>query len=185
MKMWLRMFFVASLAFLMLGASLPEAHAGGPMNRTFGMGLSLGNPTSITGKYHLDPTSAIDFHVGTYHHWHYRGGLWLAADYLMHVWTFVENSNVRLPFYAGIGGFMSFWLGEPLRRFDRYYSYRYDFGGGVRLPIGIVLEFQQAPFEIFFELSPALGIYHRESTGATFIRPHFIPAAIGARFYFE
>ena len=40
-------------------------------NKTFGLGLMLGEPTGLTGKYFIAPQTAIDFGLGDYNY--YRG----------------------------------------------------------------------------------------------------------------
>ena len=42
-------------------------------NKTFGLGLELGEPTGLTGKYFLSGTNALDFGLGyIYHHYYGR-----------------------------------------------------------------------------------------------------------------
>lgn len=193
MTTWIRALALGAIFCFAFVLATPHAEASGPMNRNIGVGLSVGAPMSITGKYYLAADSAIDFHVGTYHHFNraYGGGLFLAADYLMNIWTFVETSTLKMPFYAGIGGFGAFGNSSwNCNGRDRWCDPRdsYGFGLGARIPIGTALQFQSAPFEVFFELSPAIGVYFRRTAfGDTISRtePHFIPAALGARFFFE
>ncbi|MFU8802665.1 MAG: BAPKO_0422 family outer member beta-barrel protein [Bradymonadaceae bacterium] len=189
MKIWFQVLALTAMICLVFSTGMPQAQASGPMNRNFGIGLSFGAPTSITGKYYFAGGDAFDFHVGSNHNWYYSNGLFLAGDYLMHIWTFVENSTLKMPFYAGIGGFAAFALGGyNCNRRNRWNCHEpYDFGIGARIPIGTAIQFNTAPFEIYFELSPTLGMYFRDSfTGyRTDVGFHIAPAALGARFYFE
>src|SRR4051812_39029280 len=54
-------------------------------NKTFGLGLELGEPSGINGKYFLSGSNAIDFGLGyIYRHYYAGDGLNLYADYLWH-----------------------------------------------------------------------------------------------------
>jgi|GEM_PF-1154006 len=174
-----------------------SAQAYGPMNRTFGVGLALGNPTSFTGKYHLGDREAIDFHLGIFHSYgrsYWGNSIFLGADYLFELWTFVENGTVRVPFYAGPGAGVLFNTRDygdcRYGGNDRFrcanYGY-FDFGIGPRLPIGVGVEFQSAPFEIFLEMAPTMMILFRDAAYGDQVSVRFdIPNfALIARFYFD
>ncbi len=192
MTTFFRFLSALALVFSLSFMASSEAEAAGPMGRDFGIGISLGNPTSLTGKYYLGDGAAFDFHVGTYSTYnrrHYRNSLFLAADYLVEVWHFVDNGTLRMPFYAGIGGLLQLGVG------DRYYGgnyvygyYNYDFGIGARVPVGTALQFKKAPFEVFLEVAPTLSFLFYEGNVArdTSVYTHFdvLNFAIGARFYF-
>ena len=115
-------------------------------NKTFGLGIMLGSPTGLSGKYFTGPATAIDFGVGGIG---YRGreGLHLHADFLWHPLSFVSDPAFELPLYFGIGG--------------RFFNYRWHHGDhthggaalGVRAPIGIAFDLNNHPFDIFFELA--------------------------------
>jgi hypothetical protein len=128
-------------------------------NKTFGLGLMLGAPTGLTGKYFVGSDTAIDFGLGTIYGYRERRGLHVHADFLWHPMSLVSAPAFELPFYVGIGG----------RYFDgdRCYSYRYDPNGryycdyyyddyaaiGVRVPIGISFDMNNSPLDIFVELA--------------------------------
>jgi hypothetical protein len=183
---------VALAALALVFGLAQNARAQGPMGRSFGIGLALGNPTSFTGKYHLGAEEAIDFHVGVFHaygHDLWDDSLFLGGDYLFEIWNFLENGSVSVPFYAGPG------LGLVFDTDDEGYCYEgrrrfwcddYEFGFGPRLPIGIGVEFQNAPFEIMLEMAPSMMILiHDNDFGddvdIEFDIPNF---AFIARFYF-
>ncbi len=160
--------FVALVVLgVVIGMAAP-AQADGPMGRQFGLGLAFGNPTSFAGKYHVGPKQAIDFHVGAFHTYgrsRYGDSLFLGGDYLFEVWNFVENGTVSVPFYAGPGLAIVSDLDDDDWCWDgdRRYSCRYyDFGFGPRMPIGVGVEFQKAPFELALEMSPTMLILFRD-----------------------
>jgi hypothetical protein len=190
-------FLLALTAIVAVVGQAEPAQADGPMGRSFGLGLSFGNPTSFTGKYHLSESAAIDFHLGVFHAYgarFYNDSLFLAGDYLLEVWNFVENDTVSVPFYAGPGLGLIFDLDDDICGRNRFCR-DYDFGFGPRLPIGVGVEFQKAPFEIFLELSPTMLIvfedrYYDDKDDRfreddVDIRLDIINFALNARFYFE
>jgi hypothetical protein len=150
------------------------AHAQGPQNKPFGLGLALGEPTGVTGKYWFNQKNALQFAVG----WGYypHGGGAIYCDYLYNVFTLVRAGKApfNLLFYMGLGGKLGVW--------DYHYRDRdYDDTGaslGVRIPFGITMVFVKGPFEVFLEIVPGLA----------FIHPHpfwfDLDACIGGRFYF-
>lgn len=179
---------------LVLGLS-NNAQAAGPMGRTLGVGLALGNPTSFTGKYHLGEGEAIDLHLGKFHtygHSFWNNSIFLGADYLFELWSFLENSSVKVPLYAGPGvGLLVNTSERRGYRFDNRFNYNrdghYDFGFGPRLPIGVGIEFQKVPFELFIEMAPTMMILFRDAAyGDRAIVRFDIPNfALIARFYFD
>lgn len=182
---------VVSLSFV--GSS--EAEASGPMGRGFGIGLSLGNPTSLTGKYYLAGGDAVDFHVGSYSVYnrrYYGNTLFIGADYLFEVWQFVNNSTLKMPFYAGPGAMILAGYGDRGYRWGNRPYYRADFGLGARFPIGTALQFNKAPFEVYLEMAPSLAFLFYEDgyyDGRYYdtdvrVRLDILNFAIGARFYF-
>src|SRR4029078_13095875 len=65
-------------------------------NKTFGLGLELGEPSGITGKYFLESDRALDFGLGdVYDYYDYRG-LYLYLDYLWHPFSLVSTEEFEL-----------------------------------------------------------------------------------------
>lgn len=189
-----RVMALAALALVLGFSNL--ARAEGPMGRSFGMGLALGNPTSFTGKYHLGADEAIDFHVGKFHSYgssFWGDSLFLGGDYLFEIWNFLDNGSVSIPMYAGPGLGILFDTndyGYCNRDRDRRfrcdgYNY-YDFGFGPRLPIGAGVQFKNAPFELFLEMAPTMTILYRDSDYGDNVdtRVDILNFALIVRFYF-
>src|SRR6185503_19093096 len=118
-------------------------------NKTFGLGLELGAPTGIIGKYFLTSDRALDFGVGDIYNYFNRYGLHIYADYLFHPVSLVSTAEFELPLYVGVGG--RFWDFE-----DRGVSGPPDsaFALGVRLPVGIAFDFNNVPLDIFVQVVP-------------------------------
>ncbi len=168
------------------------AHAAGPMGRNFGLGLSLGNPTSFTGKYYLNDKNAIDFHVGVFHAYgnaFWNDTLFLGGDYLFDVWDFVDNASVKVPFYAGPGLGLLFdtYNNVCVRGQRRIYCDDFNFAFGPRMPLGVGVQFNKAPFELFLEMTPTLMIvsYDNGTTSDLGLRLDIPNFALVGRFYFE
>ncbi|HVK75098.1 MAG TPA: hypothetical protein VM734_17335 [Kofleriaceae bacterium] len=122
-------------------------------NKEFGLGLILGAPTGLSGKYFYSEDKAIDFAVGFLGRYRGRDGLHVHVDHLWHPVSLVSDSAFELPLYVGVGG--------------RFYSFdwddndRYDDGQvlGVRVPVGIAFDFNNVPLDIFVELAFVLDFY--------------------------
>lgn len=146
-------------------------------NKTFGLGLELGDPTGLTGKYFFGGSHALDFGIGgygyyadVYGHHGYRG-VNLYLDYLWHPVSLVSAEAFELPFYIGIGG----------RILD---DARDGYGALVsaRVPIGISFDMNNIPFDFFLQLTPYLDFYSGYDGGFAAIEIQF---SFGARFYFN
>jgi hypothetical protein len=138
----------------------------GAVSRTKGIGLILGEPTGLTGKFWNSSDRAIDGGIA----FSFDRYVFLYSDYLFHFRGF---SGVR-PF-AGIGGGLLISSGN---RKGKYFDDQSgSFGLGVRIPLGLEWLIPEAPIGVFAEIVPGIGII--PSTYG------FFQGGIGARFYFE
>ena len=115
-------------------------------NGVFGLGLEIGEPTGLNGKYFVAPDRAIDFGIGAIYA-DYRGsdGFHIYADYLWHPVTLVHADAFQMPLYIGVGG--RFW-----NFCDACVNgYRAD-ALGVRVPFGITFDFNRVPLDVFLQL---------------------------------
>lgn len=115
-------------------------------NKTFGLGLMVGAPTAISGKYFYSRSNAFDFGVGGIRYYRNHNGVHLHADHLWHPVSLASNPDFELPLYFGIGA----------RIFD------FDGGGtavGLRVPIGIALDFNKVPIDVFLEFALVVDTY--------------------------
>ena len=152
-------------------------------NKTFGLGLMLGSPSGLSGKYFVGRSTAIDFGIGGVGCCRGRRGVELHADYLWHPFVLTSTPAFELPLYVGIGG--------------RYYSYswrhndHYHDGSalGARFPVGIAFDMNRTPFDIFVELALVADVIvdHDPYTDG-FDRDGLyidVDAAVGFRYYFN
>lgn len=130
-------------------------------DKGFGLGVILGEPTGISGKYWLDERSAVDGAVA----WSfYRGSsIHIHGDYLIHNKSAFETEE-PLALYYGIGG--------RLKSGDKIQTQL-----GLRGVVGIDYMARTVPIDVFLELSPILDF--APST------EFFFNAGLGARFFFE
>jgi len=126
----------------------------------FGLGLMVGEPTGLSGKYWLSPLSAIDGALG----WSFGKNNWvqLHGDYLIHNYGIVNVGKGKLPVYYGIGARMIFSTANRV---------------GIRGVAGLDYLFQSDPLDIFLEIAPVLDL-------APEIEFDF-NAGIGIRYYFN
>ncbi len=109
----------------------------------FGVGVIVGEPTGVTGKYMLNENSALDVGVG----WETSGDdeFHVYGDYLYHLYDVFQVKKGKLPFYFGGG----------IRFVDRE---KKDDKFGIRIPVGVEYRFDKIPFRAFLELVPVLNL---------------------------
>lgn len=173
---------VAALAFALVVSALPDEVDARPRpvrqetksfeaNKTFGLGLMLGFPTGLSGKYYVGTDTAIDFGVGTGYNGRrdYGNGLSLHADFLWHPLVIADPEPFWIPLYVGVGA-------RFLEHGDRD-----DTHLGIRIPVGIAMDFNEVPLDIFFELAFVVDFVHDDNRHNRFD----LHSAIGARYYFN
>jgi hypothetical protein len=148
-------------------------------NKTFGLGLMLGAPTGLTGKYFLSGDTAIDFGIGAIGYYRGRDGLHLHADFLWHPVTLAKAEPFWLPLYFGVGGrFFSF--DDDID--DNDIDDTEGFALGVRAPVGIAMDFNNVPLDVFFELALVVDFlfdYYDDGVDVD------LNGAIGLRYWFD
>jgi len=146
-------------------------------NKTFGLGLMLGAPTGLNGKYYLSENTAFDFALGAYHEFRHRNALQIHADFLWHPAVLATTDPFLLPFYVGIGArFLDHDDDDDRRRRDGSHF-------GARVPIGLLMDFNRVPIDIFFELALVVDVIVNDDGDND--HDHVdIDGAIGARYYF-
>lgn len=122
-----------------------------------GVGIIIGNPTGVTGKYWFSPSRAMDAGVGI------GGDVTLYGDYL---WQSLEilpqPARGKLPVYLGLG----LQIGEGSSNET-----------GLRAVAGAAYWYPDKPLEIFLELVPLLRFSSGDSAS--------LGAGLGVRYYFD
>jgi hypothetical protein len=148
-------------------------------NGVFGLGLELGEPSGLNGKYFVAPDRALDFGIGAIYGY-YRGGngFHVYGDYLWHPLTLVRAQAFQMPFYVGVGA--------------RLWSFGYDCPGcahnranalGVRVPFGISFDFNDAPIDIFAQLVFVADFFFNYDNNDSF--GPGIDGSVGVRYWFD
>jgi hypothetical protein len=130
--------------------------------KRFGLGLIVGEPTGVSGKYLLGEENAIDLAVA----WNLSGDndFTLHADYLWNKSDLIQVGSEKMLFYFGVGVRMELRDNKS----DKF---------GVRVPIGVSYRFVDPKFlELFGEVAPVVDL--APSTKMD------LNVGIGARFYF-
>jgi len=132
--------------------------------RSFGLGVMVGEPTGFSAKLWTSNDNAFDFGLG----WSVIGNrnesrsrINLHVDYLWHAWNAIHSTE-RFPLYYGIGG--------------RFKGGGNDGSLAIRGVFGIAWMPHRTPIDIFLELAPSI-----ELTPATGFA---VDAALGIRYYF-
>ncbi len=126
----------------------------------FGLGIVVGEPTGISGKYWMSRTTAIDGAVA----WSlsHESSFYLHADFLKHQFELIDITEGQMPLYYGIGAKLVL-ADDPIL--------------GVHVPLGISYIFEDAPLDVFLEIRPGLNL-----TPAT---DFDISGGLGVRYYFQ
>jgi hypothetical protein len=125
----------------------------------FGVGLILGEPTGISLKSWLSPTTAWDAGIA----WGFarHGAFHLHSDYLWHQFALIKVRKGRFPLYYGVGARLLFVEETHV---------------GVRGVIGLNYLFEGIPLDIFIELVPVFDL-----VPATEL---YLNGALGLRYFF-
>jgi hypothetical protein len=125
-----------------------------------GVGLIVGEPTGISGKYWTGSTTAFDAGLA----WSFidENAFQIHADYIFHNMRLITIPDGKLPFYYGIGARLKTATNVQL---------------GVRVPLGLAYLFQNAPIDIFIEVVPILDLIPKTDFQ--------ISVALGARYFFN
>lgn len=140
----IRLAFAAVAVGLALSAAPAPAAAAG---RTFGLGLSLGNPTGLNGKWNIAGPHALDFTLGWAPYWG-EGAVVVNYLYSLHTWR-VGGPLDGISLY--LGGGLRLGFGES-RRWNES-----GVGLGVRVPVGVSFMFN-VPVDVFITLSPGVRV---------------------------
>ena len=140
--------------FILIALSYSSAQS-----RPFGLGLVIGEPTGISGKYWFNENNAVDGAMAW--NYNYEGFFHVHADYLWHWTDIIEVDQGTLPIYVGVGGRVGF--GDDIRV-------------GARVPVGIEYIFDNEMFDIFIEVAPLLDLVPGTEFG--------VQGGIGGRYFF-
>lgn len=159
-------------AFLFLGLLSQTIAFGKGDARPLGLGVILGEPTGLTGKYFFERNEkAIDFGLA------YSFGEYILVygDYLYHFTNWIHSSEPvlrDLDPYLGVGAGFLLRSGEEYKKGEKRDSIRML----VRVPLGAEWRPKDPPLGVFLELVP--GVRFVPNVDAE------IEGGIGIRYYF-
>jgi hypothetical protein len=165
----------------------------------FGVGLQLGTSTGFVGKYYMGGRMALAMGLG----WvdgdasPYRDddALNLHLDVLWHPVILVRTEAFTLPLFAGVGARYKH-DDDDYGCGDFNLNGRIDAGEcwdddddhiGVRGPVGVLMDFNKVPLDVFFELALVIDLIHLDDDD---VPDRYddddvnLYGAIGARYYF-
>ncbi len=147
-------------------------HAQGPLGRSAGFGLIVGEPTGGTVKYWFSKDNSIVASFGG----SYFGMPRISVDYL---WHFDVFSSRMIELYTGFGGVLGFGKGTDwLYNYDESKFYDRDEGKAglaARAVVGLNIIPHKTPMEIFIDAGPLIGILPDYGTQ--------FDVSLGIRFY--
>ena len=160
--------------FLMLAAPSHASEVGTPAHK-FGLGLVVGSPTGLTGKFYpsgrrtaVEATLAIS--PG------YRGapggGLYAHGVYMWHPSLLTDEPSFELPWHVGIGGFIADDYATPWRDWT---------GGtaiGARGTLGMDFDLEDIRLQISGDIALNLGFH---STWGLYYEPSL---GVAVRYFF-
>lgn len=129
-------------------------------DKGLGLGIIIGEPTGLSGKYWLNNNNALDFGLA-YSFVRQNSAVSLHADYLYHAFDVIK-SDYRFPIYYGFGARLRLVDGD-------------DNALGARGVIGVAWLSDNLPIDVFLELVPVFNLF--PSTSLNF------DMGFGARFY--
>ena len=150
----------------------------------FGFGLVVGEPTGLTAKLYLSQPFALQFGAGFVDNFNGEDGFHMNVDVLWHPAVLARGADITLPFYLGVGG--RIWQ----HHWGYYYTDHYWYSDsdthlGVRVPFGILMDFNRIPLDIYLELAVVFDIiYFDQNDPYDDHRRVDVNGGIGARYYF-
>lgn len=157
----------------------PAGHLGGrafDANKTFGLGLELGAPTGVNGKWFFTSDRALDFGVGNVFTYFNRSGLHLYGDFLFHPTSLASVEAFELPLYVGVGGRIWDFRDSGPDTADDAFAF------GIRVPIGVALDFNTVPLDVFFQAVPVLDFFSGYAAHSVYLDFDF---SVGVRYWFN
>lgn len=129
--------------------------------RNFGLGIMLGDPSGLNGKYYLNSINAIEVGLGV-GVFGIENSFAMHVDYLYHNYDLIKATE-KFPVFYGFG--------VRIRSKEDA-----EFGLGVRGVVGIQWVSQSMNMDIFLHVAPVFKLLPATKFG--------VDGSIGARYYF-
>lgn len=137
-----------------------------PRDHQLGLGLSVGQPTGITGEYRLSDAQSLELTLGldTFD----DGDTYIHLMWKIYLAELARSGDLSVPVYVGVGPFL----------FEHGPEFADDVGLGARAPFGLALEFTKAPLQVYFEIALLVALIDGDEGDLD------IDGAIGFRYWF-
>jgi hypothetical protein len=159
-----------------------------PPPHPFGLGVAIGAPTDIVGKYYLGGKMAIDAGIGAGYEDNgnnYGDALDLHVDWLYHPVILTDQPKFTMPLYFGVGGRFLSWQYRYYNNMGFLVNSYNDQHLGVRAPIGVLMDFKEVNLDVFMELALVFDfIIFNNSNAFHDDRNVDVNLMLGARYYF-
>jgi len=163
---------VLPLLVSLLAVSGAEAQEIGT-ERTLGLGIQLGSPTGISGKYYfMGPEHAVSAAIATEFIGFADDRLTLYATYLYHPLVLASGTVAELPLFVGIGP--QFWTSDLGDDFGD--DFDDDAAFGARIPVGFDVNLRELPLQFSGEIAGLLPFLPEIDFS--------IDLSVAARYYF-
>ncbi|NUN16132.1 MAG: hypothetical protein HUU55_21100 [Myxococcales bacterium] len=137
------------------------------------LGLSIGSPTGLDGKFGLGGDHSLNATIGV--HFLPHDAIGIGVEYNYRIYKFTVGSTTD-ELYLGAGGMLT------LFNYGIYGHHKHVEGVGAgfiaRIPFGVEFNFNKVPINLFLELAPGLGVV--SGKGFDFL----VDVAAGFRFIF-
>jgi hypothetical protein len=164
-----------------LAAAAPAEAGSIGSSHPFGLGVGIGLPTAITGKYYLGgDVNALEFQLGAWgdfnhgYYGHGYGSIYVHVVYLWHPSVVAEGSGFEIPWHVGVGG--ALWSGGGYCGWGNNHYCGDDLALAARVPIGLDFNFDDPRFQIFGDLALNVLVFPGINLD--------LGLQIGARYYF-
>ena len=123
-------------------------------SKSFGLGVLVGDPNGLSAKKYLGGRShAVDMALA-YRLWGAFGASYYGhGTYLIHPNEFVELDGVVLSWHTGVGGFLNLAFMD-----DGYGGTDTFVYTGARVPIGIDVDIEKLPVQMFVDVAVNIGL---------------------------
>lgn len=144
--------------FIIISFLIKTTHA---QEKGFGMGVMLGEPTGLSGKYWTSDENALNFGLG-YSFTSHDSRVNLHVDYLFHLFDEIKAPEIFVIYYGA---------GVRIKTVENS-----DNTFGVRGVAGIDWFIHNAPIDVFFEMAPVFKLIPKTALD--------LDAGIGVRYFF-
>lgn len=172
LRHWLTALALTLLSSNALAQKAPQKMAA---HGNTGLGVVIGVPTAVTGKFFLDQRNAIDAGLAL----SFNETFLVYGDYLMHFRGAFGRKNAFLTQttpYLGFGGLFAFTTTNSTSESGYRGKGNGAFGIAVRIPFGAEWRLPDPSLGVFVELVPGISLFPQTTS--------IFQGGVGIRYYF-